>query len=189
MEAILVDGVDRRACFEREVVMHLDALYTFAHRLTLDRHNAEDLVSDTVLRAFDNWESYRLGSNARAWLFTILYRVFISPRRRVGREVQLPDDGDAHSAFEIVDPEGAFYDSFIDEEITRAIDALPGELRSAVVLSVVHGLRYAEIASILGIAEGTVKSRFFRSRQALKKKLVRYATEMGYLTERSGRSE
>jgi RNA polymerase sigma-70 factor (ECF subfamily) len=182
------DVAARRRQFEAEALAYLDALYSFALKLTRSRDDAEDLVSDTILRAFDRWEQYRLGSNIRAWLFTILYHTFVSRKRRVdAREVQLPEDADGWSAYEAVgevDPEGRFYDSFLDEEITRAIDALPDDYRSAVVLSDIHGLRYAEIAEILGIPEGTVKSRLFRGRRILQRKLVGYAVDMGYLRAR-----
>ena len=174
-----------RAQFEREALEHLDALYSFGLKLTHSRDDAEDLVSDTMLRAFDRWEQYRLGTNIRAWLFTILYHSFVSRKRRIdAREVQAPDDADGWGGYEAVgeaDPEGRFYDSFLDEEITRAIDALPREYREAVVLSDVHDLRYAEIAEILGVPEGTVKSRLFRGRRILQKKLVGYAVDMGYI--------
>jgi RNA polymerase sigma-70 factor (ECF subfamily) len=179
---------ERREQFEREALVHLDAMYSFALKLTRARDDAEDLVSDTILRAFDRWEQYQLGTNVRAWLFTILYHTFVSRKRRIdAREVQLPEDADGWSAFEAVgdsDPEGQFYDSFIDEEVTRAIDALPEDYRTAVVLSDIQGLRYAEIAEILGIPEGTVKSRLFRGRKILQKKLVDYAVEMGYVKAR-----
>lgn len=179
---------ERRDQFEREALVHLDAMYSFALKLTRARDDAEDLVSDTILRAFDRWEQYQLGTNVRAWLFTILYHTFVSRKRRIdAREVQLPEDPDGWSAFEAVgetDPEGQFYDSFIDEEVTRAIDALPEDYRTAVVLSDIQGLRYAEIAEILGIPEGTVKSRLFRGRKILQKKLVDYAVEMGYVKGR-----
>jgi RNA polymerase sigma-70 factor (ECF subfamily) len=182
------DVVERRRRFEAEALVYLDALYSFALKLTRERDDAEDLVSDTMLRAFDRWEQYRLGSNIRAWLFTILYHTFVSRKRRVdAREVQLPEDAESWSAYEVVgevDPEGRFYDSFLDEEITRAIDQLPEDYRSAVVLSDIHGLRYAEIAAILGIPEGTVKSRLFRGRRILQKKLVGYAVDMGYIRPR-----
>jgi RNA polymerase sigma-70 factor (ECF subfamily) len=181
---------DRRAQFEREALVHLDALYSFALKLTRARDDAEDLVSDTMLRAFDRWEQYQLGTNIRAWLFTILYHTFVSRKRRIdAREVQLPDDPESWSAYEAVgesDPEGRFYDSFIDEEVTREIDRLPEDYRTAVVLSDIQGLRYAEIAEILGIPEGTVKSRLFRGRRILQKRLVDYAVEMGYVKARSG---
>lgn len=191
----LIDGsgaplsrAERRAQFEREALVHLDALYSFALKLTRARDDAEDLVSDTMVRAFDRWEQYQLGTNVRAWLFTILYHTFVSRKRRIdAREVQLPEDPDGWSAFEAVgesDPEGKFYDSFIDEEVTREIDNLPEDYRTAVVLSDIQGLRYAEIAEILGIPEGTVKSRLFRGRRILQKKLVDYAVEMGYVKAR-----
>jgi RNA polymerase sigma-70 factor (ECF subfamily) len=186
--ASALSRADRRAQFEQEALVHLDALYSFALKLTRARDDAEDLVSDTMLRAFDRWEQYQLGTNVRAWLFTILYHTFVSRKRRIdAREVQLPEDPEGWSAFEAVgdsDPEGTFYDSFIDEEVTREIDRLPEDYRTAVVLSDIQGLRYAEIAEILGIPEGTVKSRLFRGRRILQKKLVDYAVEMGYVKAR-----
>jgi RNA polymerase sigma-70 factor (ECF subfamily) len=179
------DVAERRQRFEREAMAHLDALYAFALKLSRSRDDAEDLVGDTMLRAFDRWDQYNLGTNIRAWLFTILYHVFVSRKRRIdAREVHSPDDAEGWSAFEAVgeiDPEGRFYDSFLDEEVTKAIDALPDEYRSAVVLSDLHDLRYAEIAEILGVPEGTVKSRLFRGRRLLQKKLVDYAVEMNYI--------
>ncbi|NUQ21892.1 MAG: sigma-70 family RNA polymerase sigma factor [Gemmatimonadaceae bacterium] len=187
-EALAAEGgsvAERRSRFEREALTHLDALYAFALKLARSRDDAEDLVGDTILRAFERWDQYRLGTNIRAWLFTILYHVFVSRKRRVdAREVHAPEDADGWSAFEAVgeiDPEGRFYDSFLDDEITQAIDALPDEYRTAVVLSDLHELRYAEIAEILGVPEGTVKSRLFRGRRLLQKKLVDYAVEMNYI--------
>lgn len=179
------DRAARRAQFEREALVHLDALYSFALKLSRSRDDAEDLVSDTMLRAIERWEQYHLGTNIRAWLFTILYHVFVSRKRRIdAREVQQPEDTEGWALFEAVgeaDPEGRFYDSFLDDEITRAIRALPEEYRAAVVLSDLQGLRYAEIAEALGVPEGTVKSRLFRGRRILQKKLVGYAVEMGYI--------
>lgn len=188
LETVPTAPSERRAMFEAEVLSQLDALFSFALKLSHARDEAEDLVSETVLRALERWEQYRLGTNARAWLFTILYHVFVSRRRRVtARELPLPEEIDGWSGNEVVgeaDPEGQFYDSFVDDEVTRAIDALPDEYRTAVVLSDMHGLRYAEIAEILGVPEGTVKSRLFRGRHILQKKLVDYATEMGYIKGR-----
>jgi RNA polymerase sigma-70 factor (ECF subfamily) len=174
-----------RAQFEREALAQLDALYTFAIKLSRSPDDADDLVAETMLRALERWEQYRLGSNIRAWLFTILYHIFVSRKRRVeAREIREADEPIGRTAPEAVgdaDPEGTFYDSFIDEEVTRAIDALPEEYRTAVVLSDVHGLRYAEIAEVLNVPEGTVKSRLFRGRRILQGKLRDYAVEMGYV--------
>ena len=173
-----------RTAFEAEVLTHLDAMYSFGLKLSRASEDAEDLVSDTVLRALERWEQYRTGTNMRAWLFTILYHVFVSRKRRVeSREVQ-PPESSTTATFDTVgdaDPEGAFYDSFVDEDITKAIEKLPEEYRTAVVLSDLHGLRYAEIAEILSVPEGTVKSRLFRGRRILQKQLASYAMEMGYI--------
>jgi RNA polymerase sigma-70 factor (ECF subfamily) len=178
---------ERRKRFEGEVLEHLDAMYSFALKLSRSRDEAQDLVSETVLRALERWEQYQLGTNARAWLFTILYRIFVSRKRRIdARELPLAEESENGSTREVVgdaDPEGHFYDSFVDEEVTRAIDELPEEYRTAVVLSDLHGLRYAEIAAVLDIPEGTVKSRLFRGRRILQKKLVDYALEMGYIKQ------
>lgn len=174
-----------REQFEREALVHLDALYSFALKLARSRDDAEDLVNDTMLRAIERWEQYRLGTNIRAWLFTILYHVFVSRKRRIdAREVQQPESTEGWALFEAVgemDPEGRFYDSFLDDEVTNAIRALPEEYRSAVVLSDLQGLRYVEIAQALGVPEGTVKSRLFRGRRLLQKRLVGYAVDMGYI--------
>ncbi len=178
----------RRARFDKEALAQLEALYSFALKLTKARDDAEDLVSDTMLRAFQRWEQYRLGTNIRAWLFTILYHVFVSRKRRVdAREVQAPEDEDGWALLDAVgeaNPEAAFYDSFLDEEITGAIAKLPEEYRAAVVMSDLHGMRYAEIAQVLKVPEGTVKSRLFRGRRILQKELVGYAVEMGYIKPR-----
>lgn len=179
------DRAERRARFDAEAVRHLDALYSFALKLTRGRDDAEDLVSDTMLRAFQRWEQYNLGTNIRAWLFTILYHAFVSRKRRIdAREVQPLEDEEGREIFEAVgetDPEGKYYDSFLDEEIVAAILALPDEYRDAVVMSDLHGLKYAEIAKALGVPEGTIKSRLFRGRRLLQAQLRDYAETMGYI--------
>jgi RNA polymerase sigma-70 factor, ECF subfamily len=185
MRTSIDGGVTPRAHFEQEALVHLDALYGFALKLARARDEAEDLVSDTVLRAFERWEQYRLGTNIRAWLFTILYHLFVSRKRRMdAREVPESDTGPGRATRDAIgdaDPEGAFYDSFLDDEIVRAIDALPDEYRTTVVLSDIQELRYAEIAEMLGIPEGRVKSRLFRGRRLLQQRLRGYAEEMGYV--------
>lgn len=181
----LADRAAARTRFEAETLAQLDAMYGFALRLTRQRDDAEDLVSETLLRAFDRWHQYRLGTNIRAWLFTILYHLFVSRRRRAqAREVAAPADEDGWAALDAVgeaDPEGRFYDALIDDEVIAAVEALPDEYRVTVILSDVHGLSYAEVAAVLRIPEGTVKSRLFRGRRRLQRRLARYAVEMGYV--------
>jgi RNA polymerase sigma-70 factor (ECF subfamily) len=179
---------ERRARFDAEAMAQLDAMYSFALKLTRGKDDAEDLVSDTLLRAFQRWEQYRLGTNIRAWLFTILYHAFVSRKRRIdAREVQPLEDEDGREIFEAIgdaNPEATFYDSFVDQEIVDAIHALPDEYRAAVVMSDLHGMRYGEIAQILGVPEGTIKSRLFRGRRLLQAQLREYAQTMGYIAVR-----
>ena len=177
------------ADFDHEALRHLDALYAFALRLTRERDDAEDLVSDTVLRAFERWHQFHAGTNSRAWLFTILYHTFVSLRRRVrARETSFAERDGASALDDVVgeaDPEGRFYDSFLDDEIIQAIDDLPHDYRVVVTLSDLEELRYAEIADVLRIPEGTVKSRLFRGRRLLQRRLARYAVETGYVRLRA----
>src|SRR3972149_5339509 len=174
---------ERPARFDQEALAQMDALYSFAFKLTKVREEAEDLVSDTMLRAFERWRQFQLGSNIRAWMFTILYHTFVSRKRRIdAREVPMPETEDGFNRLEPAadeNPEAAFYDSFIYEDVVRAIGEMPEEYRSALVMSDVHGLRYAEIARVLGVPEGTVKSRLFRGRRLLQGRLRGYAEEMG----------
>jgi RNA polymerase sigma-70 factor, ECF subfamily len=172
--------------FEREALAHLDTVYRVARRLTGNAVEAEDLAQETMLKAFRAWQQYRPGTNARAWLLTILRNTFINQYRRAGNR---PDPVDVHAiegftVFHDVqtdDPEGAFFAQLVDDEVLQAVDALPDEFRETLVLSDVEGLSYAEIAEVTGAPVGTVKSRLFRGRQLLQRRLYDYAVEMGYV--------
>lgn len=172
--------------FEREALVHLDTLYNVALRLTGSPADAEDLVQDAMTKAYRSWDKYELGTNCRAWLITILRNTFINQYRKASRRptpVQF-DAVEDISVFESVkeeDPEGSFFDEIVDDEVKRAIQELPEEFRTPVVLSDIEGLSYAEIAEILDVPVGTVKSRLYRGRQRLQKRLYEYAIEMGYI--------
>ena len=176
----------KRKAFEDEALVHLDTLYNVALRLTGNASDAEDLVQDTVMKAYRAWDKYELGTNCRAWLVTIMRNTFINEFRRRSKQpspVQF-DTVEDISVFEEVqdrDPEGSFYHSIVDDEVKRAIQELPEEFRIPVVLSDVEGLSYAEIAEILDLPVGTVKSRLFRGRRRLQQRLYEYALEMGYI--------
>lgn len=169
------------ADFDAEVLPHLDTLYRVALRLTGDPAAAEDLVQDAVFRALRGWSSFREGSNARAWLVTILRNQFINgwrARRRAPVQVDadaIPEPPDRNDP----DPEGRFFAELVDDEVLAALDALPDDFREVVVLSDLEGLPYAEVAEALGIPVGTVKSRLFRARRILQGRLRRYAEETG----------
>jgi RNA polymerase sigma-70 factor (ECF subfamily) len=176
----------QRQAFEQEALPHLDTVYRVALRLSGDPTQADDLTQETMLKAYRAWHQYQRGTNIRAWLLTILRHTFINQYRRqktLGSQVDI-DEIEAFTVFHTVqdvDPEGRFFNQIVDEEVLRAIDGLPDEFREAVTLSDVEGLSYAEIGEITGVPVGTVKSRLFRARQALQKRLHDYAVEMGYI--------
>lgn len=190
-----------RTEFEAEALPHLDAVYRFALRLTGSPDEAEDLVQDTFLRAFKSWAQYTQGTAAKSWLFTICRNVFLRRLERGQRHDELvlekvgrpgPGPGPVNPVWVSVlgvDPEGDFFESIVDDQIIEAIQALPEEYRTAVVLSDLEGLPYAEIAELMEVPVGTVKSRLFRGRRQLQQVLYDYAVEMGYIPARTGTDE
>lgn len=183
-------GDERRRQFEAEALPHLDAVFRYAHALTGDPALAEDLTQETMLKALRAWQSFERGSNARAWLLTILRNTFINEYRRQQHRGQTVDMAaiEPYHVFEEVqdvDPEGRFFASIVDDEVLEAIRALPEEFREVVLLSDVEGFSYADIAKVLEVPLGTVKSRLFRARQALQQRLYDYAVGMGYVKRRA----
>lgn len=177
---------EKRASFEREALVHLDALYRVALRLTGNPADADDLVQETVLKAYRAWHQYQQGTNAKGWLLTILRHAFINEYRRRTRHPETVNL-DAIEPFAVLDerqdddPQAQFFDKIVDDEVLRAIDELPEQFREAVVLSDVEGMSYEEVARILDVPIGTVKSRLFRARRLLQGKLYEYAVGMGYI--------
>lgn len=183
--------------FEAEAIPHLDAVYRFALRLTGSPGEAEDLVQETFLRAFRAWEQYTPGTRAKSWLFTICRNAYLRQRERdVRRDELVAEAARALPGFDApgreapvfagradYDPEGDFFRALVDDRILRAIDALPEEFREAVALSDLQGLSYQEIADVLEVPLGTVKSRLFRGRKLLQEKLYQYAVESGYMKD------
>ncbi len=186
------------ASFVDEAIPHMDAVFRFALRLAGTQDEAEDLVQDTYFRAFRAWEQYAPGTRCKSWLFTICRNVFLRQRERGQRHDEiltetayedpraLSREAPVFAASKNADPEGEFFRSIVDEEILRAIDDLPDEYRMAVVLSDLEDLSYSEIAEVMEIPVGTVKSRLFRGRRRLQERLHAYAVEMGYISEAVG---
>jgi RNA polymerase sigma-70 factor (ECF subfamily) len=150
------------------VLPHLKRLYGTAYRLTGNAPDAEDLVQDTLLRAFRAFARFTAGTNLRAWLFTILYRTRTDGLRRAGRGPrleELADDGPG-----VPPPQDALAHGA--EDIERALLALPEAFRTAVVLRDVEELTYGEIAEVLKVPMGTVMSRIHRGRAQLRTALA-----------------
>ena len=172
--------------FELEALPHLDTVYHVALRLSGDPVNAEDLVQETMLKAYRSWHQYQSGTNARAWLLTILRNTFISDHRHRPHQKHRVELGEIEGTMVVeqvqdIDPEGRLFDELFDDEVVRAIHTLPADFRETLVLCDVEGLGYAQIAQVTGVRVGTVKSRLFRARQALQRQLYDYAVEMGYI--------
>lgn len=204
-DAIGAAPADDRAFFEREVTAVLDGLYGAALRLAKNRTDAEDLVAEAVAKAWANFPSLKDRCCFRGWIFRILTNTFLSECRRQ-TEASLdalaapePPDEPAFSLFERLhqpfllwwgNPEQEFLNRILREDLERALDALPEAFRVAVVLNDLQGFSYQEIAGMLGVPVGTVRSRLARGRSALQKGLWEHARDAGLVTgARPGASE
>ncbi|MEO6166521.1 MAG: sigma-70 family RNA polymerase sigma factor [Chitinophagales bacterium] len=178
--------------FEKEFLPHADALYNFAFHLTYKEEDANDLVQDTFLKAFRFIDSYERGTNAKAWLFKILKNGFINEYRRKTRqpnEVDYEDfltyqETDTAASVGDMDLREDLFKGLIGDEVTKAVNELPVDFRTVILLSDVEGFTYEEIAKIIDIPIGTVRSRLHRARNLMKEKLRDYAKKMGYKENR-----
>jgi RNA polymerase sigma-70 factor (ECF subfamily) len=184
----------QRSEFEAVALPHLSGLYGAAFRLTRNPRDAEDLVQDTILRAYRFWDSFEKDSNCKAWLFKILTNTFINgyQRRRRSREVldaavaeqEALDGVLVHAAAESQrDPERLLLDRTISADVQQALAAVPPDFRTAVVLCDVEGFSYKEIAEIMDCPVGTVMSRLHRGRRLLRETLADFAREQGIVAK------
>ena len=168
----------RRLSFEAEALVHIDALFRVALRFVGNAADADDLVQDTLFRAYRAWDQYERGTNAKGWLITILRHVFINEYRRNARRRQILD---IEGVPAVQHTTVRFFDDLVDDEVLLAIDSLPLPYREVVVLRDIEDLHYEEIAAMLGVPVGTVKSRLFRAREMLQDKLLDYAVRTGLI--------
>jgi RNA polymerase sigma-70 factor, ECF subfamily len=183
---------EKRGEFERQAMVHTDALFGAAYRLTRNARDAEDLVQDSLLRAYRFWDSFEQDSNCKAWLLRIVTNTFINEYQRKKRSREVLDAATAEQdatdgilihadANDRQTPERALLDRSVSDDVQRALDALPEDFRTAVVLCDVQGLSYKEIAEIMQTPVGTVMSRLFRGRKLLATSLREFATSEGYV--------
>jgi RNA polymerase sigma-70 factor (ECF subfamily) len=170
----------RREEFDRDVLSHTDALFRAALRMTRDRSAAEDLVQDTLLKAFRAASRFEPGTNLRAWLFTILVNTSRNRRRASARDI-VEIDGEAVERADprpgTATPEELLLRDVLAADLQAALDTLPDVFRDAVWLRDVEEFSYAEIARILDVPVGTVMSRIARGRRMLHARLVASRSE------------
>ncbi len=164
-----------------ELVEHLPALRAFALSLTREGAAADDLVQDTIVKAWTNMDKFQVGTNLRAWLFTILRNTFYSARRKTRREVS--DTDGIHAARQATRPE---HDGRLAmNDFRTAFAKLPDEQREALVMVGASGFSYEEAAEMTGVAVGTVKSRANRGRRRLAELLHLKEGEEFEMTDRA----
>lgn len=177
-------GEDRRKLFEREALPHLDTLYAAAFRLARNADDANDLLQETILRAFRFFHQFTPGTNCRAWLLTILYNIFRNGYRRGTREQvaasaeefeRRADTDSVHPSATPTNPEHIVLDSMLDHEVEQALDALPEEFRTVLLMVDLEELSYEEVARVMDLPIGTVKSRVSRSRASMRRRLQNFA--------------
>lgn len=183
--------------FEAGVLAQLDSLYRTALRLTNNPQEAEDLVQETMLKAFRFSDTYQRGTNLRAWLFRILNTSAINRYRKQATHpntTSLPEGEDFYIYNRIKDLSGQELSTgaedevlshYLDEDVYKALNDLPPNFRMAVILADIEGLSYKEIAEALQIPIGTVMSRISRARRQLQQSLWQYAKDRGYVREAS----
>ncbi|SHK29022.1 sigma-70 family RNA polymerase sigma factor [Hymenobacter psychrotolerans] len=185
---------DRR--FQAELMPVIDSLYNFAFRLTLDEDDANDLVQETYLKAYRFFEYFEQGTNAKAWLFRILKNSFINDFRKKSKQPAKVDYSEIEGYYNSEDVEsdsdagGTSSDmrqqavrDLIGDEVASALNSLPVDFRTVIILCDLEGFTYEEMAKVLDIPIGTVRSRLHRARNFLKEKLEKYAQSMGYGSE------
>jgi RNA polymerase sigma-70 factor (ECF subfamily) len=181
--------------FEAGVLAQLDSLYRTALRLTRNQQEAEDLVQETMLKAFRFANTYQRGTNLRAWLFRILNTSAINRYRKQATHpstTPLPEGEEFYLYNRIRDINGQelstgaedeVLSQYLDEDVYQALNDLPINFRMPIILADIEGLSYKEIAQALNIPIGTVMSRISRARRHLQRSLWNYARNRGYLNE------
>lgn len=183
------DRGGRSSDFDDLVLEHLKMLYAVALRLTRNPAEAEDLTQTTILKALRFHEKFKRGSYIKAWLLTILRNTFINEyRRRVRRPIFVQLSGVEPAPESSPDPEVAYHPGgqtyhevleLLDDHVKSAIEGLPDEFRTPVIMADIEDKSYKEIAEAMSCPLGTVMSRLYRGRKLLRKELGDYAATRG----------
>jgi RNA polymerase sigma-70 factor (ECF subfamily) len=182
---------EKLVVFNAEMMPHIDSMYNFAFKLTLSEYDAKDLVQETYLKAFRFIDSFEQGTNAKAWLFKIMKNNFINDFRKKSKQPAQIDYQEVESIYNsedvdeniTIDLRTESVQDLIGDEISNAINSLATDFRMVIILCDLEGFTYEEMAKILDIPVGTVRSRLHRARFILKQKLKLYAESLGYRSD------
>lgn len=179
--------------FDEFVMPHSNSLYNFALKMTGDTDNADDLLQETMLKAFRFFNKFEKGTNIKAWLFSIMRNTFINEYRKSNKEPNKVDYDDVQNFYENiksteVDYQHIVEDNFstvLDDKVADAISSLPSDFQTIIILSDLEGYNYEEIAEFMSCPVGTVRSRLHRARKMMFSKLHDYAEENGYIDKKT----
>jgi len=179
------DDRSARTGFEQQVLPYLDQLHSAALAMTRNTSDAEDLVQETITKAYTAFDQFTPGTNLRAWLHRILANTFINSYRKRKREPAIASNGErdewqtGSESYAQVAPsaETEALDRLADSEVLRALRDLPQDFRTAIYLADIEGYPYREVARIMGTPIGTVMSRLHRGREKLRTKLSGYGPQ------------
>ena len=174
--------------FENELMPHVRPLYNFAYSLCGNQDDANDLVQETFLKAYKFLDSFQIGTNAKAWLFRIMKNSFINDYRKSSKEPPKVDYQEVESYYNSDDVDVQLtsdlrieaINGMMGDEVATALNNLDVEFRTIIILCDLEGFKYEEMAKILDIPIGTVRSRLHRARQLLKEQLLEYSIKMGF---------
>lgn len=190
-QVISLEAKQKYIDFEQEALPHKTSLYNFALKLTGHPDDADDLVQETLLKAFRFFDKFEKGTNCKAWLFRIMKNSFINDYRKNAKEPDKVDYDDIQNFYETVKSnevqlqhlvEDGFSTVF-DDDITDALAELPQDFQTIVILSDIEGFTYEEISDFVACPIGTVRSRLHRARKMLYSKLYKYAKHKGFVEE------
>ena len=182
----IINAENKRAQFEAIALPFTKSIYYTALRLTHRPEDASDLVQETYMRAYRTFSNFTVGTNCKAWLFTIMYSIFVNKYRKEQREPksvsieELDEKFHRFLAAEEWDAHLSLNPGEMGTEVDQALNGLPESFRLTVLLVDVEEMTYEEAAAILNCPIGTVRSRLFRARKLLFLELQQYAGEKGY---------
>lgn len=188
---------ERQLEFDALISPHLNSLYSTALRMTHNQNDAEDLVQETMYKAFRAFDQYQRNTNFRAWAFRILVNTYITAYRKAIRQPTKIsyDDLEEFYLYKKLDEslslqENAkedFLENLFEDDVKDALENLPYQFRLVVLLCDVEGFSYNEIANIIDAPLGTVMSRLYRGRKLLQRYLWGYAKKRGYVLDDDNR--